>query len=425
MDTINKRSLKSTFLYMAIIPLLIVGIIIAMVSFSICSKFTYKEVNEGMQMTANTVANSYDAMYPGMYEVVTSDTYMALKKGGHFLTNDYLDNIKIDTGLDITVFYNDIRMLTTVRDSDNVRVLGSKMNSAIKKDVLDAGKRSFYSKVKIETVRYFAYYMPLKNGDDEIVGAICVLRPAKEVNKMVSKSVIPVIGIVIIGIALAVVFIFRYFRKISKSFGQIGTFLQEVEDGNLKAEMDTEVLSRNDEIGRVAFASVGMRNSLRNLVEKDALTALYNRRYSNERLKTISRKSTDSGKPFSVSIGDIDFFKKVNDTYGHDAGDMVLVAVANTLKKFMKEKGFVARWGGEEFLIVFEKSDLTEAEKSLNELLEQIRAIEVPYGDTVIKVTMSYGVTTGYPDDIEKTLKEADDRLYYAKQHGRNQVVAR
>ena len=135
------------------------------------------------------------------------------------------------------------------------------------------------------------------------------------------------------------------------------------------------------------------------------------------------KKGEDSGMPFCVGIGDIDFFKKVNDTYGHDAGDEVLKSVAGVLNASMKGKGFVARWGGEEFLIVYEMADLMPSVEALNDMLQKVRDLEIVSGGTTIKVTMSFGIIqgqTGWTEDM--LLKAADDNLYYAKTHGRNQV---
>lgn len=419
----TNKSFKISFLYAAIIPLLVAGIIISAVSYSRQKKNIYDEIDTEMEYMAFTIANSYDAMYPGQYEIVKSDTIIALKKGNSYITSEFIDDIKEDTGLEITVFYDDVRMLTTICDENGERILGSKMNSVIRKDVIENDKSKFYDKVIIGKKKYFAYYLPLHNGDSNVIGAICVLKYAKEVNGMIANSVIPLLVIIAFSIALVVFFVIKYFAGVSNAFNNVGNFLKEVEGGNLNAIMNDKVLAREDEIGEMATYAVKMQKSIRSLVQKDALTKLYNRRFCNERIKLIDKKSQDSGESYAICISDIDFFKKVNDTYGHDAGDMVLVAVANTLRRFMNGKGFAARWGGEEFLLVFERKTVDEAEQVINDLLNEIRAIDVVYGEQIIKVTMSAGVANAYGIEYEKAIKTADDRLYYAKTHGRNQVV--
>lgn len=384
------------------------------ISYILIKKNVYYEIRSGMENEAYTLANTYDVMYPGYYELVKAENLMALKKGEHYLTNDFIDNIKEDTGLEITIFYNDIRMITTLY-SDNKRITGSKMNSAIKKDVLDNGYSKFYDDVRIEEERFFAYYLPVHNGSENIIGAICILKPANQIHSKFAKQVIPLIAIIIAGVVIITYLNYLYFGKLNKNFKHIRNFLGEVTGGNLKAEMNREVLAREDEIGDVAKASVNMQRSLRNLIVKDSLTDLYNRRYCNQNLKNISEQYIKTGEPYTLAIADIDFFKKVNDTYGHTAGDEVLVSVAQIMKKSMAGKGFAARWGGEEFLLVYTGCDMETTLTYLEMLVEAIREMRVEYDDKAIKITISIGVATGNGDSVDKVLCTADNRLYHAK----------
>ena len=412
-----------TFNYIIILPVFFIGIVMAGISYILIKKNVYYEIRSGMENEAYTLANTYDVMYPGYYELVKAENLMALKKGEHYLTNDFIDNIKEDTGLEITIFYNDIRMITTLY-SDNKRITGSKMNSAIKKDVLDNGYSKFYDDVRIEEERFFAYYLPVHNGSENIIGAICILKPANQIHSKFAKQVIPLIAIIIAGVVIITYLNYLYFGKLNKNFKHIRNFLGEVTGGNLKAEMNREALAREDEIGDVAKASVNMQRSLRNLIVKDSLTDLYNRRYCNQNLKNISEQYIKTGEPYTLAIADIDFFKKVNDTYGHTAGDEVLVSVAQIMKKSMAGKGFAARWGGEEFLLVYTGCDMETTLTYLEMLVEAIREMRVEYDDKAIKITISIGVATGNGDSVDKVLCTADDRLYHAKKEGRDRVVS-
>ena len=412
-----------TFNYIIILPVFFIGIVMAGISYILIKKNVYYEIRSGMENEAYTLANTYDVMYPGYYELVKAENLMALKKGEHYLTNDFIDNIKEDTGLEITIFYNDIRMITTLY-SDNKRITGSKMNSAIKKDVLDNGYSKFYDDVRIEEERFFAYYLPVHNGSENIIGAICILKPANQIHSKFAKQVIPLIAIIIAGVVIITYLNYLYFGKLNKNFKHIRNFLGEVTGGNLKAEMNREALAREDEIGDVAKASVNMQRSLRNLIVKDSLTDLYNRRYCNQNLKNISEQYIKTGEPYTLAIADIDFFKKVYDTYGHTAGDEVLVSVAQIMKKSMAGKGFAARWGGEEFLLVYTGCDMETTLTYLEMLVEAIREMCVEYGDKVIKITISIGVATGNGDSVDKVLCTADNRLYHAKKEGRDRVVS-
>lgn len=421
--TTKRKSLMGTFNYIIILPVFFIGIVMAGISYILIKKNVYYEIRSGMENEAYTLANTYDVMYPGYYELVKAENLMALKKGEHYLTNDFIDNIKEDTGLEITIFYNDIRMITTLY-SDNKRITGSKMNSAIKKDVLDNGYSKFYDDVRIEEERFFAYYLPVHNGSENTIGAICILKPANQIHSKFAKQVIPLIAIIIAGVVIITYLNYLYFGKLNKNFKHIRNFLGEVTGGNLKAEMNREALAREDEIGDVAKASVNMQRSLRNLIVKDSLTDLYNRRYCNQNLKNISEQYIKTGEPYTLAIADIDFFKKVNDTYGHTAGDEVLVSVAQIMKKSMAGKGFAARWGGEEFLLVYTGCDMETTLTYLEMLVEAIREMRVEYDDKAIKITISIGVATGNCDSVDKVLCTADDRLYHAKKEGRDRVVS-
>lgn len=421
--TTKRKSLMGTFNYIIILPVFFIGIVMAGISYILIKKNVYYEIRSGMENEAYTIANTYDVMYPGYYELVKAENLMALKKGEHYLTNDFIDNIKEDTGLEITIFYNDIRMITTLY-SDNKRITGTKMNSAIKKDVLDNGYTMFYDDVRIEEERFFAYYLPVHNGSENIIGAICILKPANQIHSKFAKQVIPLIVMIIAGVVIITYLNYLYFGKLNKNFKHIRNFLGEVTGGNLKAEMNREALAREDEIGDVAKASVNMQRSLRNLIVKDSLTDLYNRRYCNQNLKNLSEQYIKTGEPYTLAIADIDFFKKVNDTYGHTAGDEVLVSVAQIMKKSMAGKGFAARWGGEEFLLVYTGCDMETTLTYLEMLVEAIREMCVEYGDKVIKITISIGVATGNGDSVDKVLCTADNRLYHAKKEGRDRVVS-
>ena len=168
-----------------------------------------------------------------------------------------------------------------------------------------------------------------------------------------------------------------------------------------------------------------VRGSLKKLVEKDPLTNLNNRRSGQIKMDQVRKKAAKYGTKYSVAIGDIDFFKKVNDTYGHDAGDAVLREVARILMDKMAGKGTVIRWGGEEFLFIFEECDMETARDHLWDILQTIRATQVDYDGQIIKFTMSYGVVRGNPArSSDEDIMAADELLYYAKEHGRNRVVS-
>jgi len=174
-----------------------------------------------------------------------------------------------------------------------------------------------------------------------------------------------------------------------------------------------------------------LRSSVQQTIElavTDGLTGLHNRRYFDTHLKLLMDRAAARGRPLSICMTDIDRFKQVNDTYGHDAGDEVLREFANRIRTTVRGADLACRFGGEEFVVVMPD---TSAEMAAG-VAERLRMIieslpfPVPQADGVLKVTASMGIATLRPgaDTAEALLKRADTALYQAKHEGRNRVVA-
>ena len=161
------------------------------------------------------------------------------------------------------------------------------------------------------------------------------------------------------------------------------------------------------------------------LATTDGLTGLYNHRYFQENLENAIKTTNKTGVPFSLIFVDIDFFKKFNDTYGHQAGDIVLKQVAYILKSSVKSTDFVARYGGEEMSIILPGSDIGKALAIADRLCKTVASKRFILSDTVeVGVTISLGVST-YPihgRTIPELIEFADQGLYRAKKAGRNRV---
>lgn len=161
------------------------------------------------------------------------------------------------------------------------------------------------------------------------------------------------------------------------------------------------------------------------LATTDGLTNLYNHRYFQENLLNAIEKAKKSEHQFSLILIDIDFFKKFNDTYGHQAGDIVLRKVAEILKKSVKSTDFVARYGGEEMVIILNKTNLDRALSVANRLCKAISAKPFKLADDLeVTVTISLGVSA-YPlhgTTSSELIDFSDKGLYRAKLNGRNQV---
>ena len=161
---------------------------------------------------------------------------------------------------------------------------------------------------------------------------------------------------------------------------------------------------------------------LKQQASTDTLTGLHNRRSANDFIEKLIKRNDEKG--FCVCMCDIDFFKKVNDSYGHDIGDMVLAGVAQTLVENVTEECLVSRWGGEEFLIVFPNMNGDEAKSMLDTIRSRMKKIEFDTGSRKFSITITYGLAEyGFDGNAESVVKEADDKLYIGKENGRDQIV--
>ena len=155
----------------------------------------------------------------------------------------------------------------------------------------------------------------------------------------------------------------------------------------------------------------------------DALTEIPNRRYMEEALQDWLQAHYGRNWPFAVAMGDIDFFKKVNDEHGHDAGDLVLKKIAEVLRKNLRSMDIVGRWGGEEFLLLLQNIPFENLHEKLESLRKAIENSWVENDGIRIKVTMSFGCTVPCKDDSTLSLvARADELLYKSKREGRNKV---
>lgn len=163
-----------------------------------------------------------------------------------------------------------------------------------------------------------------------------------------------------------------------------------------------------------------MEEKLKKLSTKDNLTGFYNRRKFKEIIRIEIERVKRYNQPLSIIMFDIDHFKKVNDKYGHGAGDSVLKAIADIVRNNIRKIDYLFRWGGEEFLILSSETQLDKA----HALAERIRkAIESYKFKKVGKITVSFGVTEFKERDTQDSfIKRADDAMYKAKEKGRNRV---
>jgi diguanylate cyclase (GGDEF)-like protein len=188
-------------------------------------------------------------------------------------------------------------------------------------------------------------------------------------------------------------------------------------------DMSEKLARTHQELNESHQTILAQAEQMRELSVRDALTKLHNRRHFDEQASTLFSHAVRHKRPFSVVIGDIDFFKRINDQFSHATGDAVLRQVGEILRSHMRLSDLVARYGGEEFVIAFPETELPQAAALCDKLRAMIEGFPWQQVHPDLKVTMSMGV---YADvaagTAEAMLQKADALLYRAKQTGRNRV---
>lgn len=177
----------------------------------------------------------------------------------------------------------------------------------------------------------------------------------------------------------------------------------------------------------LALANLNLRESLHNQAIIDPLTGLFNRRYLEETFEREISRAKRRKAPIGIIMADLDHFKRINDNFGHDAGDLLLVRLADLFKKNIRHEDIPCRYGGEEFLLIMPDSSLETTRQRAEDLREIISHMEINHlGLSLGTITASFGVSN-YPnngEELEDIIRAADAALYRAKQEGRNRVCA-
>lgn len=212
--------------------------------------------------------------------------------------------------------------------------------------------------------------------------------------------------------------------------GPIGLLTLHVPSADSKDDPDQSVVHSlslmtgiADRLGP-ALSGIELRGRLHEDSIRDPLTKLYNRRFMNESLHRELLRARRADSPLSLIILDLDRFKSINDEYGHDVGDDVLVTVAQSLSRAVREEDYMYRYGGEEFVIVLPGANLDIARERAQEACRKVRALRIDTEKGTLQITISAGVAT-FPEHgntQEELIVQADKALYLAKQSGRDRI---
>jgi diguanylate cyclase (GGDEF)-like protein/PAS domain S-box-containing protein len=203
---------------------------------------------------------------------------------------------------------------------------------------------------------------------------------------------------------------------------QVAKRAQSGTDAALASD-DVDLLAENISL---ALGNQRMQEKLRDRSIRDPLSGLFNRRYLEEALEIEIARAARGTSSVSVVMADIDHFKQFNDQFGHEAGDLVITRVAETMRATVRQGDIVCRYGGEEFVILLHNSDLASACENAESVRQAIKSLNVIVGNRELgSVTMSFGVATFplHAEDGKSLVNAADSAMYAAKHAGRDQVV--
>jgi diguanylate cyclase (GGDEF)-like protein len=176
----------------------------------------------------------------------------------------------------------------------------------------------------------------------------------------------------------------------------------------------------------LSLANLRLREALRNQSIRDPLTGLFNRRFLDDSLQRELRRASRKNRPLSILMLDIDHFKRFNDTFGHEAGDVLLRHLGSFLQSYIRADDLAFRYGGEEFVIILPEAGLDGARQRAEQLIKDFKRLDVQYrGTTLGPLTVSIGMAA-FPDHgtvADTLLRAADQALYRAKAEGRDRVV--
>lgn len=230
--------------------------------------------------------------------------------------------------------------------------------------------------------------------------------------------------IFVIGVAVAVLIGNRLARQVLMPLGRLRSGTERFGNGDLAYRIQ---LDNQDEFGQVAETFNEMADELEFLASYDSLTGLLNKREFEARLHDEVRRAKRARHPFVLLLLDLDYFKQINDSHGHPAGDHALRVLAALLKKQVREADYVGRYGGEEFGIILTDSSEQEGQETAERIRQLVEAKQFVINDSkTISMTLSIGLAC-YPDDAangEVLISCADEALYTAKEQGRNRVIA-
>ena len=265
MEKTNKRQirfdLKKKILMLGVLPVLVLGLMVIFIAQTIVRDSLLKEIKDALQSAATSTFAAYDQNSGDYIKTENGEIW----KGSYNISKSesLVDSIKEKTGLEVTFFYGKDRIMTSAKDKNGDRILGSPAGETIQKEVLEKGKEYFSDSVSIDGTLHYGYYVPVYQGDSKKpVGMIFVgankAQKDSAINKIINTVILVVLIVMLLCIAVAAVFAFNFSRALKKGINMV----QSVSSGNLKNEMDTKLIKRQDELGDLSKAISSLQEEM-------------------------------------------------------------------------------------------------------------------------------------------------------------------
>lgn len=267
MKIFRNLKLQYKMLILAIIPVLVMGIVVILISNTVVKNKLLDDAKQKLKATSNAVLAAYDQNAGDYFVNATGDVW----KGAYnvSLSTPFIDDIAAKTGIEVTFFYNDTRLVTSLKDADGKRILGSKAGDFLVENVLQDGNEVFTNRVLVDGTFYFGYYVPVhQNNSDEIIGMVFAGMPVKEIYASLNLiTMIFTVAIVVI-LVIAVIGCLLVSRGIAKSIRSSMDVVKQISEGNLNVEIEQSMLDRKDEAGALSCNTQTLIDSLSAMIGK-------------------------------------------------------------------------------------------------------------------------------------------------------------
>lgn len=267
MKIFRNLKLQYKMLILAIIPVLVMGIVAILISNTVVKNKLLDDAKQKLKATSNAVLAAYDQNAGDYFVNATGDVW----KGAYnvSLSTPFIDDIAAKTGIEVTFFYNDKRLVTSLKDADGKRILGSKAGDFLVENVLQDGNEVFTNRVLVDGTFYFGYYVPVhQNNSDEIIGMVFAGMPVKEIYASLNLITMIFTVAILVILVIAVIGCLLVSRGIAKSIRNSMDVVKQISEGNLNVEIEQSMLDRKDEAGALSCNTQTLIDSLSAMIGK-------------------------------------------------------------------------------------------------------------------------------------------------------------